>query len=83
MDLNLLKYKYRHADRGRVVRKHLLCYYVIPAPANGTNERDDGFRARKGERRKNGKMKNSLATEVSWKFLRSFRFALTLARESE
>lgn len=30
MDLNLLKYKYLHADRGRVVRKHLLCCYVIP-----------------------------------------------------
>lgn len=29
-DLNLLKYKYRHADKDRVARKHLLCCYVIP-----------------------------------------------------
>lgn len=44
MDLNLLKYKYRHADRGRVVRKHLLCCYVIPA-------REIPARPKKGKRK--------------------------------
>jgi hypothetical protein len=51
MDLNLLKYKYLRADRGRVVRKHLLRCYAIPVSMIAMKSREkfraDGSRGEK------------------------------------